>query len=45
MEKILKEYLELATRLLDLDAELDLLDNNSFNRLSEIKQAIIAKGL
>jgi hypothetical protein len=45
MEKKLQEYLELATKLLDLDTELDLLDNQSFSRLSEIKQAIIAKEL
>ena len=45
MEKKLQEYLELATKLLDLDCELNLLDNQSFSRLSEIKQAIIAKEL
>ena len=31
MEKKLQEYLELATKLLDLDCELNLLDNHKIN--------------
>ena len=43
IKKQLSEYLELSTKLLDLDCELNLLENESFNRLSIIKQELIER--